>query len=45
MQMDNNAEIVDEKVTYAYGEDFVIANVVIETLEKIGEEVPMLFNE
>jgi len=35
-QMDENAEIVDEKVTYAYGEDFVIAKVVIETLEKIG---------
>ena len=32
-QMSESAEIVDEKVTYAYGEDFVIAKVVIETLE------------
>ena len=40
-QMNEKAEIVDEKVTYAYGEDFVIANVVIETLESIGEVVPM----
>ncbi|MBE5812597.1 MAG: hypothetical protein E7314_02980 [Clostridiales bacterium] len=37
-QMNINAEIIDEKVTYAYGEDFVIAKVVIETIEPIGEE-------
>jgi len=36
-QMNENAEIVDEKVTYSYGEDFVMAKVVIETLEIIGE--------
>jgi hypothetical protein len=37
-QMSENAEIVDEKITYAYGEDFVMAKVVIETLESIGEQ-------
>jgi hypothetical protein len=36
-QMNKDAQIIDEKVTYAYGEDFVIVNVVIETLEEIGE--------
>ena len=40
-QMNENAEIIDEKVTYAYGEDFVIANVVMETLESIGETQPL----
>jgi sporulation protein YqfD len=44
-QMCENAEIVDEKVTYAYGEDLVIAKVIMETLEEIGEQVPMVPNE
>jgi len=44
-QMSENAEIIEEKVTYAYGEDFVIAKVVMETLETIGEETSMMFNE
>lgn len=41
-QMNENAEIIDEKVTYAYGEDFIIAKVVIETLESIGEQQVIL---
>lgn len=41
-EMDKNAEIIDEKVTYAYGEDFVIAKVIIETLESIGESQPIM---
>jgi len=40
-QMGENAEIIDEKVTYSYGEDFVITKVVIETLEDIGETQPI----
>lgn len=35
-QMGEDAQIVDEKVTYAYGENFVIAKVIIETIESIG---------
>lgn len=38
-QMDDNAEVLDEKVTYSYGEDFIIAKVTIEALENICEEV------
>jgi similar to stage IV sporulation protein len=41
-QMNENTEIIDEKVTYAYGEDFVIAKVIIETLETIGKSVSIL---
>lgn len=40
-QMAENAEIIDETVEYAYGEDFVIAKVTIETLEEISESVPL----
>ena len=40
--MNENAEIIDEKVTYAYGEDYVIAKVIIETLESIGEQQSIL---
>jgi hypothetical protein len=44
-KMNKNAEIIDEKVTYEYGEDYVIAKVIIETIETIGEEVPRGPNE
>lgn len=40
-QMNENAEIVDEKVAYSYGEDFIIAKVVIETLEAVGKPQSM----
>lgn len=35
-QMSDDAQIVNENVTYAYGENFVIAKVIIETIESIG---------
>lgn len=41
-EMSEEAEIIDEKVTYTYGEDFVIAKVVMETLEEIGQQVNMM---
>ena len=44
-QMDENAKIVDEKVSYSYGEDFIIAHVVIETIEEIGEQIAVYKND
>jgi similar to stage IV sporulation protein len=41
-QMNENTEIIDEKVAYAYVEDFVITKVIIETLETIGKSVSIL---
>lgn len=38
-QIPDEAEIIDEKVTYEYGEDYVQANIIIETSEDIASKM------